>query len=123
MAYSMTVTREALERAQKLESAARRAKIEDKLTLEKVSLLAGNIVGAPISGYIAGRFDSRDGTLGDGYRVAGFPVQGLGGALMVAGGLYMGGVGGNALAGLGLSAVQGELFMYGLREGLAKAEK
>lgn len=120
---SVRAAQELASRAMKTEKREFKQKISDKHTLQTLAFGGAQTLASPAVGYLVGRLDSKDGVLGDGYRVLGFPVVGLAGAVIAAGGAYMGGVGGAALAGLGKAAVDGELFMYGLKRGYEAAAK
>lgn len=104
-------------RALRLEKRAEKDKMSTQQTLGLLAFGGSQTIASPVMGYLVGRFDAKDGVVGDGVKVVGMPVFGVIGAVVSGVGFAIGGPLGLGVAGLGKAALDGELFLAGMRHG------
>lgn len=126
---SLAAVRELAERANRLENRAKLERIEEKHNAEKFIGMGTAVAFASLAGYLDGRLDitKMDDIEGDGLKVIGMPVTPLaGGALLVAG-LMTGGRVGGVVAYAGLGTLCGWGYqrgsIAGVKAALASASK
>lgn len=120
---SMAAIQQLQDRAIKLEAKAKRQRLEEKLTMEKVIGFGTAGITSVLAGYVDGRFDLSDDVEGDGTKLLGIPVMPVAAAITTLGGLWIGGPVGSAVAYGGLGIGCGWGYKSASAQGLISAKK